>query len=116
MKSQIEKLQERTKVNTEMLAQEFYKLIPEDEKICMTLGMLPAKFMEMFEGQVEAKFEKECYSIRKFYKETFEGMDDYLEEAMKECDDYVSKNTKKTVRDISIRLIGIATEKGLCKV
>ena len=115
-KGMIEKLQATTKVDIDAIARGYYDLIPEDDKACMSMGMLPAQFMTMLEDGLRDKFECAVARIRAFYKNTFEGMDDYMKIAMDECDEYVKYNTSKVTKDISIKLIGIACEKGLCVV
>lgn len=116
MKTQIEKLQERTSIDYDRIAEGFYNMIPESEKRCMRLGMLPAKFMELLETAMISKFESIVKPVRDFYDDAFEGIDDFLKDSQKECDCFVKDNVTKAIREISIRLISIATEKGLCIV
>ena len=115
-KDLIAKLQETTKVDIEAIANGYYDIIPESEKGCMVYGMLPSRFMDMLKQSLKEKFESSVSTIRAFWKDTFYGMDDYLAEAMQECDEYVEYNTNKTFNDVSCRMIRVATERGVCKV
>jgi len=96
------------KINSKKIARGVYDMIPTDEKACMVFGMLPAKFMYLLEKLVREK-------VTLLVKEREEWLEvGHLTD--KEVEDEVKEITSETVHKVSVEMIKISTENGICKV
>lgn len=94
------------KIDEVGLAQGLFNMIPEADKACMKYGMLPARYMEMFEKQLRDKL------VRVEFKS-----EDLTEDDAKACGlGLVPEVVAEIMRAVCANLLRIATEKGICIV
>jgi len=90
------------KIDVKAIAEGIFAMIPEDDRVCMVVGMLPAKWMELAERLTRDHIVHLRYP---------NAVGDELKQL---CAAIEPDLINDFMRELSASMLGIATEKGLC--
>ncbi len=97
------------KIDAEKIAQGMFDMMPDDDKACMVVGMLPLKWMELVERQIREKVAKVAMEQAGYIPVDNDELEAFTA---------IVKNdvVKDIMHSITVALLQVATKEGICQV